>query len=134
VDALQRGFLLVDADLEVFDGVQVDALGLLLLGDPGLLRLDQARRAVLDGASYLGIGPTFTSSTKEFGELAGLSFLTAAMSETSLPAFAIGGVNLETIDAAVAAGARRVAVSAAIAQAEEPRQVARALHEALVGR
>ena len=36
---------------------------------------DQVRRAVFDGASYIGVGPTFASSTKEFDALAGLEFV-----------------------------------------------------------
>jgi len=63
--------------------------------------------------------------------LAGLEFVRQAMTETTLPAFAIGGVNLQTIDAAVAAGARRIAVSGAIAQADDPRSVAATLLAAL---
>jgi thiamine-phosphate pyrophosphorylase len=86
--------------------------------------LEQVRQAVLDGASYLGVGPTFPSGTKHFDELAGLDFVRQAVAETTLPAFVIGGVTLETIDQAVAAGARRVAVSQAICKAEEPRAVA----------
>ena len=93
--------------------------------------LVQLRQAILDGASYVGIGPTFASSTKEFDDLAGLEFVRQAMAETTLPAFVIGGVNLQTIDAAVAAGARRVAVSGAIAQADDPRSVAATLLAAL---
>lgn len=95
--------------------------------------LDQVRQAVLDGANYLGVGPTFTSGTKHFGELAGLEFVRMATAETSLPSFVIGGVNLETIRAAVAAGARRVAVSQAICQAEDPRAVAAKLRRVLNG-
>src|SRR4051794_10471359 len=30
--------------------------------------LEQVRQAILDGASYLGVGPTFPSKTKEFRE------------------------------------------------------------------
>jgi thiamine-phosphate pyrophosphorylase len=93
--------------------------------------LDQLRQAVLDGATYIGVGPTFPSGTKEFGELAGLEFVTQAMAETSLPAFVIGGVNDKTIDAAVLAGAKRVAVSQAIGQADNPRALAAALRVAL---
>jgi thiamine-phosphate pyrophosphorylase len=89
--------------------------------------LDQLRQAVLDGASYVGVGPTFPSGTKHFDELAGMDFVRQAAAETSLPAFVIGGVTLETIGAAVAAGARRVAVSQAICQAEDPQAVAREL-------
>jgi thiamine-phosphate pyrophosphorylase len=87
---------------------------------------------VLDGASYVGVGPTFPSGTKEFRELAGLEFVRQALAETSLPAFVIGGVNGETIGAVVEAGARRVAVSQAICQADEPRQVAAQLRAILI--
>lgn len=93
--------------------------------------LAQLRQAVRDGASYLGIGPTFPSGTKEFAGFAGLVFVRHAAAETSLPAFVIGGVNLETIGDAAAAGARRVAVSQAVCKAEDPRAAAAALLLAL---
>jgi thiamine-phosphate pyrophosphorylase len=95
--------------------------------------IEQVRQAVLDGASYVGVGPTFPSGTKDFPELAGPDFIRAAAAETTLPAFAIGGINRKTIDAAVAAGARRVAVSQAIAQADDPRRAAAELLRALEG-
>jgi len=83
--------------------------------------IEQVRRAVLDGASYIGVGPTFASATKEFGALAGPEFVRQAAAQTSLPAFVIGGVNRDTIAEAVAAGARRVAVGQAVCQADDPR-------------
>ena len=43
----------------------------------------------------------------------------------------IGGINLKTIDAVVAAGAQRVAVSQAVAQADDPRAAAAGLLGAL---
>jgi len=89
--------------------------------------VDQVRRAVMDGASYIGIGPTFPSQTKQFQELAGLDFIREASSLTSLPAFVIGGVTAENLGQVIAAGGSRVAVSAAICQAEEPRSAAAAL-------
>jgi thiamine-phosphate pyrophosphorylase len=94
--------------------------------------LGQVRQAVLDGASYIGVGPTFPSGTKEFASLAGLEFMQAALHETSLPAFVIGGVNQETVAAAVAAGARRVAVCQTVCAAEDPRSAAADLHRCLV--
>src|SRR5207249_5299798 len=93
--------------------------------------LDQLRQAIRDGASYVGVGPTFPSGTKEFAELAGLEFVRQAMAETSLPAFVIGGVNLHNVAEVVGAGARRVAVSQAVCQAEDPRQVAGTLRRTL---
>src|SRR5262249_36850618 len=59
--------------------------------------LEQLRRAVRDGASYVGVGPTFPSGTKEFAALAGLEFVRQAAAETSLPAFALGGVTLKNL-------------------------------------
>jgi thiamine-phosphate pyrophosphorylase len=93
--------------------------------------LEQLRQAILDGATYVGIGPTFPSGTKAFPELAGLSFVREALAETSLPAFVIGGVNTGTIHEVVQAGGKRVAVSQAIAQAEDPRGVAAQLRGVL---
>ncbi len=93
--------------------------------------IDQVRQAVRDGASYVGVGPTFPSATKAFATLAGLDFVREALAETTLPAFVIGGVNLGTVAQAVRAGARRVAVSQAVAAAEDPRAAAAALSAAL---
>jgi thiamine-phosphate pyrophosphorylase len=93
--------------------------------------LEQVRRAVLDGASYIGVGPTFPSGTKQFAELAGLEFVRQALAETGLPAFVIGGVSAATVGAAVTAGARRVAVGEAVARADDPRAAAAALRAAL---
>jgi thiamine-phosphate pyrophosphorylase len=107
-----------------------------LLGHKALIgvsthTIEQVRAAVLDGASYLGIGPAFPSGTKTFDHLPGPDFIRSALAETTLPAFAIGGINLKTVDVVVESGARRVAVSQAIAQAEDPRGTARALLSAL---
>jgi thiamine-phosphate pyrophosphorylase len=93
--------------------------------------LEQVRQAILDGASYLGVGPIFTSTTKEFDTFPGLEFLRQAVAETSLPVFAIGGINATNLSAVVAAGGRRIAVSQAIASADDPRQAAVALVQGL---
>ncbi len=93
--------------------------------------LPQVRQAVLEGASYIGVGPTFSSGTKPFGELTGLAFVREALAETKLPAFVLGGINSKTIEQAVAAGAQRIAVSEAIARAYEPRTAAAVLRAAL---
>jgi thiamine-phosphate pyrophosphorylase len=86
--------------------------------------LDQVRQAVLDGASYIGVGPTFPSGTKEFAEFAGLEFVRQATAETTLPAFALGGITADNLSEVIAAGARRVAVSQAVSRAEDPRAAA----------
>jgi thiamine-phosphate pyrophosphorylase len=84
----------------------------------------QAEQAVRDGASYLGVGPTFPSGTKRFDNLAGLDYVRAVANLTAIPAFAIGGITPRNAEQVVAAGLRRVAISQAIAQADDPRAVA----------
>jgi thiamine-phosphate pyrophosphorylase len=93
--------------------------------------LDQLHRAILDGASYVGVGPTFPSQTKDFADFAGLDFVRQACAETTLPAFAIGGIQLDNLAQVLAAGARRVAVSRALCAADDPRLVSQRLREAL---
>jgi thiamine-phosphate pyrophosphorylase len=75
---------------------------------------------VLDGANYIGVGPTFPSTTKNFESLAGLDLLRAVATEIRLPTFAIGGITLENIGDVLATGMTRVAVSAAISDAPDP--------------
>ncbi len=93
--------------------------------------IEQVRLAILDGADYLGLGPTFPSRTKNFEQFPGLDFLCAASRETSLPAFALGGIGPENIEHVVATGVRRVAVSAAITQSDEPELITRLLRAVL---
>ena len=81
--------------------------------------IEQARQAVLDGADYIGVGPTFPSTTKSFDAFAGLDFVRAVAEEISLPAFAIGGITRENLPQVQAAGMNRVAVSGAVVEAKD---------------
>lgn len=82
--------------------------------------IEQARAAVMDGANYIGIGPTFPSTTKQFDAFPGLELAGSVAREIKLPAFAIGGITLENLSQVQAAGINRVAVGAAITEATEP--------------
>ncbi len=93
--------------------------------------MEQAREAVLDGADYLGAGPTFPSGTKTFASFPGLAFVRQISAEIRLPTFAIGGVTLENLPQILAAGATRVAVSGAIINAHDPAAAASAFLEKL---
>ena len=86
--------------------------------------IEQARQAVLDGADYLGVGPTFPTSTKAFDTFPGLAFVNQVVQEIALPWFAIGGINLNNIDDVMLAGAQRVALSSGICSAANPRSTA----------
>jgi thiamine-phosphate pyrophosphorylase len=96
--------------------------------------IEQARAAVLGGADYLGVGPTFPSTTKSFAEFPGLEFVRQVAAEISLPAFAIGGITAANAGEVVAAGLRRVATSGAITGAADPSATVEALRAALGGR
>ncbi len=87
--------------------------------------LEQARAAVLAGADYIGVGPTFPSQTKQFDAFPGLELVRAVADEIALPAFVIGGVTLENLPQVLAQGGRRVAVAGAIVQARQPEEAAR---------
>jgi thiamine-phosphate pyrophosphorylase len=93
--------------------------------------LAQLDEAVLAGASYLGVGPVFSSATKEFADLAGLAYVRHAAETTTLPWFAIGGITAENVDQVLEAGATRIAVSAAVVRAKSPREAAAALRRRL---
>ena len=93
---------------------------------------EQVRRAVIDGgADYVGVGPTFPSTTKPFAEYPGLDFVREVAALTTLPAFALGGIDATNVASVVAAGLSRVAVSSAIATADDPKSAARRLRSAL---
>jgi thiamine-phosphate pyrophosphorylase len=92
---------------------------------------EQLEKAVLDAASYLGVGPVFASRTKDFDDLAGIGYVREAAETSNLPWFAIGGITEENLDEVIEAGARRVAVSSAVVRAEFPRQAASALRARL---
>ncbi len=82
--------------------------------------IDQARTAVLDGANYLGAGPTFASQTKAFDDFAGLDYLREAAAEIRLPTFAIGGIGVDNLPEVLSAGISRIAVGAAVTEARDP--------------
>jgi len=85
--------------------------------------VDQVQQAVLDGADYIGCGPTFVSQTKSFDAFSGLEFLQAANRLTSLPAFAIGGITLRNVDLVLEAGFTRIAAQGEIQYADDPADV-----------
>ena len=47
---------------------------------------------MLDGANYIGVGPTFPSPTKQFELSQALALVRQVAAEIRLPAFAIGGI------------------------------------------
>ncbi len=120
------------ADLSVKDARAI--VGTRILVGVSTHNIEQARAAVLDGANYLGAGPTFASRTKSFSDFAGLEYLRAVSSEIRLPTFAIGGITAENLSSVLDTGVRRIAVGSAVIRAADPTFAARELLNALSGR
>jgi thiamine-phosphate pyrophosphorylase len=81
---------------------------------------DQVRKATVGKPDYLGFGPIFTpGSKKDHDPLVGLEGLRAMRSLTSLPVFAIGGIQIDHVREVIYAGADGVAVISAILKASD---------------
>ncbi len=93
--------------------------------------IDQARQAVADGADYIGCGPVFPGRTKSFESYPGIEFLRQIVGEIQLPAFAIGGIDAKNLSRVIDSGIRRIAVTAAICDAQNPPSAAAELKKML---
>lgn len=98
----------------------------------------ELERALADGADYVGVGAVFRTTTKEravpVSGAAALAPLGARADAAGVPAFAIGGISAGNVAEVAAAGFRRVAVSAGVLGADDPRAAAAALVAALIRR
>ncbi len=72
--------------------------------------LEQAKKAEADGADYIGIGPVFATPTKEDYSPIGVDTVKSVLGAISVPAAAIGGINLDNIEQLKSAGVVNVAM------------------------
>jgi thiamine-phosphate pyrophosphorylase len=75
---------------------------------------EQAKRALAAGPDYIAIGPVYATGTKPMAKPVTLEYVRWAAANVNIPWFAIGGINLRTLDEVLAAGARRICVISAI--------------------
>jgi thiamine-phosphate pyrophosphorylase len=88
--------------------------------------------AVQQGVDYFCVGPTWPTPTKPGRPAPGLPLLRHACGlDTARPWFAIGGIDLRTVETVVANGATRAVVVRAITEADDPAAAVRALRSAL---
>lgn len=96
---------------------------------------DELTRALRDGADYVGVGSVFPTSTKgrdvPVSGATALAPLGARAESAGVPAFAIGGITTANVPDVARAGFRRVAVTAGILAADDPRAAAAAFQAAL---
>ena len=95
--------------------------------------MQQAQAGSRSGADYIAVGPVHATPTKEGRPAIGVGPIRYAASHVSVPWFAIGGIDPGTVGAVVKAGARRVVVVRASAEAQDPEAAARALRTAVNG-
>jgi thiamine-phosphate pyrophosphorylase len=95
----------------------------------------RAVELVAAGADYLGVGPAYPTPTKSgLPAPLGPSGVAAVARAVRVPVIAIGGVTAGRIPELLAAGARGVAVVAAVSEAADPAAATRKLLNALDGR
>jgi len=101
---------------------------------------EPAHLASCADADYVAVGPVYATPTKPGRPAAGIEYVrhAAAHALPGVPWFAIGGIDTTNVREIAAAGARRIVVVRAIAEAADPEAAARELRaaiteEALVG-
>jgi thiamine-phosphate pyrophosphorylase len=107
-----------------------------LVGHELLIGLSTHRPAEIDAATeadYIGVGPVHATPTKPGRPAVGLELVRYAAENAPRPFFAIGGLSAENVGEVLDAGATRIAVVRAIAEAPNPELAARALRKTLEG-
>jgi thiamine-phosphate pyrophosphorylase len=82
--------------------------------------LEQAQKAVRDGATYIGVGPMFPTTTKEKPRIAGPAYAKQAVANIPVPCVAIGGVIPRNVGELKAVGVKCVAVCSAVISDADP--------------
>jgi len=83
-------------------------------------RVEQALRAVEEGADYINVGPIFETQTKQHsGPPVGLDLFREIRRLVNIPITVMGGIKLENLDQVLEAGARRIAVVSAVVGADD---------------
>ena len=81
---------------------------------------EQARRAEKLGVDYIGVGPIFSTNTKEaVCDAVGLEYLEWVAQNSDLPYVAIGGIKKDNIQKVIARGARTIALVTEIVAADD---------------
>ncbi len=96
--------------------------------------IDAAAPAADDGTplvDYIGVGPVHETPTKPGRPAVGHELVRYAAAHAAVPFFAIGGLDSANLDEVLDAGATRIVVLRAIADAEDPQAAAEALRAQL---
>ena len=93
--------------------------------------VEQAQKAVENGADYLGVGAMFATGTKSDATVVTKEALSAITAAVEIPVVAIGGIKLENLDYIQGTGIDGVAVVSAIFAKPDKTEASKALCEKL---
>ena len=95
----------------------------------------QLRAACEERPTYAALGPVFATETKPTAEAVGLDYVrqaTGILADTGIGNVAIGGITLDNVEDVLRAGAKAIAVCAAVTKASDPTAACRALKEKIM--
>ena len=91
--------------------------------------VEEAKKAELDGADYIGSGAVFPTSTKDDADSVPLDLLKEIVDSIDIPTVAIGGITLENAPLLKDSGIAGFSVVSAIMSAEDPKGASLKLKE-----
>ncbi|MHC4424046.1 MAG: thiamine phosphate synthase [Planctomycetota bacterium] len=94
--------------------------------------LEQLRAACDEHPAYVSLGPVFSTGTKPSAKPVGLDYIrqgTEELADSGIGHVAIGGITLDNVEGVLGAGARAIAVCAAVTEVDDPTAACRALKE-----
>jgi thiamine-phosphate pyrophosphorylase len=96
--------------------------------------MEQARDCLLEGADYIGFGPTYPTTSKEdAGPASGLGLLKQIVEAIPLPIIAIGGISRDNLPLVIQTGVHGIAVISAVCCQDDPTEAAKCLRDLLEG-
>ncbi|RKY25599.1 MAG: thiamine phosphate synthase [Planctomycetota bacterium] len=94
--------------------------------------LEQLHAACQENPTYVGLGPVFATTTKPGTQAVGLDYVnkgTRMLANTGIGHVAIGGITPDNVEDVLRAGAKAIAVCAAITKTSNPTAACRLLKE-----
>lgn len=94
--------------------------------------LEQLCAATGELPTYVGLGPVHATATKPSAAAVGLEYVrkgTEFLEDTGIGHVAIGGINIDNVEEVLGAGAKCIAVCAAVTKAADPAAACRALKD-----
>jgi thiamine-phosphate pyrophosphorylase len=92
---------------------------------------EQCQRAIDARADYVAIGPIYKTGTKPTAKPVTLDYVRWAAASVRIPWFAIGGINMRTLNEVLEAGAQRVCIVSNILNHEHPDRACQAVRDLL---